>query len=385
MPLPPYPALPNPRTWGSSGPEPTLVPELRGDVANAATLFLNPPMVVLSENTGATVVTGTETLVGMGNEIADPWQMHQSNFPGVYPSIFGWYLVESAMPTAYVTNATGIQVAGVAGVQSGSGLTYYDGGKVSMMTGFSAFPSAAKLMHITQSLDYFAGSTYQSTGGNANLTVTSSKYPMLHAQWVCASSGTTGLPVPSNPTWPVPPAYVTSAFLNANIRDTIRFLTYPPITEVASGSNQGIASASVIPTVGTQLTNLSAVNVDNYSAWGSNQWTAPVAGLYFMYAQVNWYEGGITTGIARAAGLTVTSANYNGGTQVTLWGNCEAPNTGSNAAQNLGHCSVVRRYVRVNQGDTVQVAAFSNDSGGTRNAGNGGNGACRFIAVWRAS
>ena len=151
-----------------------------------------------------------------------------------------------------------------------------------MMTGFSAHPTAAKLVKATQNLDFFAAATYQSTGASQNLQVTSSKFPLLHAQWVAATTGTVGLPVPSNPTWPVPPAYVTSTFLNANIRDTIRFLTYPPITEVASGSTQGIASAAVIPTVGTQLTNLSAVNVDNYSGWAGNQWTAPRAGLYFM-------------------------------------------------------------------------------------------------------
>jgi len=206
---------------------------------------------------------------------------------------------------------------------------------------------------------------------------------MLHAQWVAAVTGTTGLPVPDPSAWPVPPAYVTSSFLNTNIRDTIRFLSYPPIVEVSSAGSQAIPNGGIGVT-GTALTILTSELIDNYSAFAASTFTAPVAGLYWMYGQVCFAEAGVTTGISRGAGLTVTSSNY-GGSAVTLWGSSETPSTGSNAAMNLGHTSIVRRYLRLNAGDTVQLAAYSNDSGGSRTAGTSGNSVCRFIAVWRGA
>jgi len=389
MPIPPYPTIPNPRTWGASGPEPVLVPELRGDVTNAVTLFENPPMVAVTGITAQSIANTTETLVTMGGELTDPWGNHVGTNSGIYPSLPGWYLCESTVPTSYGT-ATGVNVAGIGAVQGGGSLSYFDGGKVAMEAGFSAQPTAAKLVRISTvspPTDYYAASTYQSSGAAQNTQVTASKFPILHAHWVAALTGTTGLPVPPTATtWPAPPSYMTSAMLNSDVRDAIRFLTYPPIVEAQSGANQSIASQSSPPTTGTALTNLTNETIDNYSAFASSTFTAPVAGLYFMYGQVSFSEAGITTGQARGAGLTVTSSNYNSGTTITLWGSVEAPCTGSSTSQNLGHCAVVRRHIRLNAGDTVRLAAYSAESGAaSRTAGNAGNSQCRFIAVWRAA
>lgn len=387
MPVPPYPTTPNPRTWGSSGPEPILTSELRADVTNAVNLFENPPLVILTATTAQSIANETETLVTMNSEITDPWGNHVGTDSGVYPSLPGWYLCESTVPTAFGT-ATGIQIAGIAGIQGGGTLTYFDGGRVAMEAGFSAQPTAAKLMRISTvspPTDFYAAATYQSSGSAQNTAVTSSKFPLLHAQWVAALSGTVSLPVPPVSTsWPTPPAYVTSAMLNTDMRDAIRFLTYPPIVEVTSGGNQSIASQSAPPVVGTALTNLTVELIDNYNAFASSAFVAPVAGLYYMYGQVAFSEAEITTGQARGAGLTVTSSNYNGGTTITLWGSVEAPCTGS--SMNFGHTAVVRRHVRLNAGDTVQVAAYSAESGlASRTVGNNGaDTQCRFISVWRA-
>jgi hypothetical protein len=178
---------------------------------------------------------------------------------------------------------------------------------------------------------------------------------------------------------------VSSAFANTAIRDTIRRLKYPPVMEAYyTAGTQSLAQQNSLPAVGT-ATQLDTITFDNYSAFNTSThtWTAPIAGTYWAYFQSE--QAMNSTSLSLAAGLTVTSARYNGGTQVTLWGGAQAAFTGGTGAEN---CAVIRRRLRLNAGDTILGAAFQHDSGAAATTLNydtgGGNSvnASRLIIIW---
>ena len=193
-----------------------------------------------------------------------------------------------------------------------------------------------------------------------------------------ALTGTEPLPVPSNPAWPTPPSYVTSAFANTNIRDAIRFLTYPPIMEYSTNAGASLASSASLPTTGTTVA-LPTQTVDNYGAFSTstNTWTAPVAGRYFCYGCVAVVSG--AHAVALAAGLTVTSANYNGGTTFTIWGGTGTANISAASGQ------IVRKMLRLNAGDTIQLAAAQNDSTSASVTYATGVSNPRLITAWQGA
>jgi hypothetical protein len=385
VPLPPYPVLPAPYTWGVNGPELVLVPTLRSDVANAVSLLGNPPLFIGSASTTQSVTDLVVTPVTINNIITDPWQgFLVATATNWYFPLAGWYLVEGAVPGGG-TGGAGTQTAGIGYVTNGAATAYANGGRVRIESSYVAHPTVAKLVQAVQvpSTDYAQLITYQTATTAQSTASTASKYPLLSCQWIASPSGTTGLAVPSNPAWPAPPSYVTSAFLNSSIRNVIEFLSYPPILEYTSSGSQSVPSATQ-----TVVSILATATIDNYSAYSTSTrtFTAPAAGTWLLYGMIAWTEAGITTGTARAAALSVTSANYNGGTVITMWGNFEAPANASSTVTNTGHCSVVRRRLRLNAGDTVQLIAYQNDSSSNaRTIGNIGNNITRLIGVWRAA
>lgn len=178
---------------------------------------------------------------------------------------------------------------------------------------------------------------------------------------------------------------VSAAFMNRNVRDTINFLTYPPIMEAYYlAGTASLASQASLPAVG-HVIPCDTTTVDNYGAYStsSHTWTAPVAGTYWCYVQS--HQSMNTTSVALAAGLTITSLNYNSGTQFTWWGGTQAAFAGAGA----GNCVVTRRRLRLNAGDTIQPAAFQNDSGSNAvtqdYVGGSSVSESRMIIVWRGA
>lgn len=231
-------------------------------------------------------------------------------------------------------------------------------------------------------MDYITPGIFQGSGAAKPVAITASAYPQFQATWVSALSGTAPLAVPANPAWPTPPAYITSAFMNTNVSDAIAFLIYPPVMEAYYNAGTAtLASSSTLATVGTTIP-LDTVQYDTYSAFSTSAhtWTAPVAGVYYVYGQVD-FEGKTTSAIM-AAGLTVTSANYNGGTQVTLW---EGSRAAASAA--VSNCATVRRRLRLNAGDTVLLAGMQDDTGASSVTLQGGASGwqSRLITVWRSA
>lgn len=394
----PYPfAIPSPRTW-SNGMG-VKAPYLRTDVGTTVAIAGTPAMFSGSQiTTGESIGTSTPTQVILDTEQYDNLGGHTSNIlPWNYYGMFpGWYLCISATQIAYSGGVGGIS-AGIGASFAGGTLVYYWGQRLpnSATASQFSFPVAAKLIQMTNvgtlggaTNDYVCAMAIQDTGATQNLTSATHRWPYLQCWWVASptSVGTGGLAVPTNDAWPLPPSIVTAAFLNKNIRDTANFVLYPPICEAYYlAGTATLASQSSFPATGTTIP-LDTATVDNYSAFSTSThtWTAPVAGVYWVWVQCALTMS--TTSLALAAGLTVSSANYNAGTAFTMWGSGQQPNAvtgGFNAA-------VFRRKLRLNAGDTLKPAGWQHDSGTAtatflNSNGNDQGYVSRMITCWRAA
>jgi len=208
----------------------------------------------------------------------------------------------------------------------------------------------------------------QDSGGTVNLATGAGDIPTAAMRWVCALSGTQPLPVPPLTAVPSP---ITAAWLNANLRDAIRFLTYPPIAKahytagsssLASGT---LASPAVVP--------LTTVDVDTYAGFttgASAHYTAPVAGRYLFAGQFNLAASSTTQW--HACGLQVNgSTNY--------WGRISRF-----AGTSLACGASITKRLRLNAGDTV--ALIGTQSSGSPTAYNtSASNQTRLLAVWEGA
>ncbi len=383
--------IPTPGTYSVN--QQVKAPLLRSEVAGAVQLLSNPPFFSgLNSVNPTSVVPTTDVPVSMDTENADPYNGHvvsgtgNSHYYGMLP---GWYLAESAIP---YNNTAGVGQcnAGVGFSSAGSAVTAYYGQRmgISGTGGQFSMPVCAKLVQVvnagTQGAagnDYVVALARQSSSGTISTLTNANKSAGLQLEWVSANSGPTGLVVPSNDPWPAPPDIVTAAFVNKNIRDTIGFLIRPPLMEAYDASTaQNISSATSFPTLGTVVA-LDTTFADTWGQFGtaSSTWTCPRGGLYYCWGSVGLTAG--ANGLSLAAGLNVTSPLYNGGTAVTIWGGAQT------AAASAGNCAVVRRRIRLLQGDTVSLGAFQRDSSAATAAvvtGLTAQSPCRLITVWRA-
>lgn len=321
----------------------------------------------------------------------DPWGGHQisANMPYFYGMFPGVYLVDFTFPANWTSGGGGVS-AGLL-TQEGTGLPVTVGGQcgpVSASAGRYSSVSVARLVQFSVTGTYggagnnYAGAAaWQDAATAMTPLATPTRFALMNAEWVCALTGNPALPVPDNDPWPEPPLGVGATFANKNVRDTIGFLAFRPTMEAyyAPGGFL-IPAAASLPALGTPIP-LSGVTVDNRSAFGpigsAFGWTAPVPGVYDLYGQVPVNATG--TLISLAAGLTVTSANYNSGSSFTVWG---APQQALNAPGEV-NCAIVRRRLRVNAGDTVLLAGFAADSASNPGTVPYGTWAARIIAVFR--
>lgn len=384
--------LPNPRTWSPG--DKIKAPYLRADVSDAVALLSAPPMFIGQQATPTSVANSADVPVPLDTELYDNGFGHldTTNPDKYYAQFPGWYLAQGSAGIDY-TGGSGALKAGIGLTVSGGIFTTWYGQRLPASGTSGRYPqtAVAKLIlmintgTLTSSSDYASLVVNQTSGAAQNTRSSAFHIPQLQLQWVCAASGIPNLAVPPLASWPAPPAYITSAFLNTNIRDTINFLVYPPVMEAyyAAGT-QSLASGTGPPGTGTPV-NLDTIAADTYSAFSTSThtWTAPVAGVYWCYGQADIAMA--ATGVAAAAGLTVTSANYNGGATTTLWGGAQA------ASGITANCAIVRRRLRLNAGDTIKLAAFQHDSAAAAatldyNTGGGFSvSESRLITVWRGA
>jgi uncharacterized protein YfaP (DUF2135 family) len=338
-------SLPNPRTWVTD--DLVTVPRLRGDVDDAVAFFLQRPAFIGQNNGATNIANATNTDLGLNVQLTDPWNGWVPN-PGGFSAQYwapvpGWYLCRSA-----VAFASGAPIAaGFGGTTGGTAIPTQNGALVANGTAQPLTAQGCDLIEQTLSGtaggsgDFIKPTCFQNSGGALALasgTGTSAPMPCVTVRWVCSTTGTQPLPVPPLTSVPSP---ITSTWLNADVRDTIRYLLYPPILKAvytpgsATLPSSTLAAASTVP-YGT-------ITVDNYAGYNTSTftYTAPVAGRYFAYGHFNLAAGS-------AANFIACGLNVNG---TVAWGDIATYPSGI-----TGGASVTRR-IRLNAGDTVKIAA----------------------------
>lgn len=331
---------------------------------------------------------GGWTPVNLDTQVTDPWGGHllTTSQPYYYGMFAGWYLAEMTAVPAY-TGGAGTVSAGIT-AQEGTGLlATYGGQRVPNSATAGVYPqvTAAKLLQFSATgtyqgigNNYAAGAVYQDTGTAVTLLATPTRYCQFQLQWVSTLAGNPMLPVPDNDTWPTPPQVARAGFANKNVRDTIAYLAYPPVFEASYAAGTAtLAAQASLPAVGT-ATALDTVYADTYTGWTGTAYRIPRPGVYYLYGQQP--VASLTSGQAVAAGLTVTSASYNSGTQFTVWGSLQA----AYATAGSVNCAVVRRTMRLAAGDLVSLAGFQANSSSSTVTIPGGTWQPRLIAIWRA-
>ena len=326
------------------------------------------------------------TAVNLDTTVTDPWAGHltTSNVATYYGIFPGYYLCEFEAPLNY-TSGSGQMSAVIEGQEGTGPQTAYGGQSMPNSATSSRYcqPTAAKLLAFSVTGNYGAagnnfaqGAVYQSSGSQQQPLITATRYPQMQIQWVSALTGTAGLPVPDNDAWPEPPQPVSSTFVNASVRDTIGFLSYPPVMEAYLAGAQTLASQTSLPGAGS-VVSLDTAYIDTYSAFNAttHTWTAPVPGTYLCYGQAPVTGG--SGAVSVDCGLLVVSAFYNGGTQISIWGGAQAASTSSSEV----NCGNVRRLLRLNAGDTVRLCAFQ-DGATTPALPSSGIWQSRLITIW---
>lgn len=433
--LPPYPVLPDPRTWSPA--DMLLTPLMRADPGNALTLLANPPLVIAGQTITTQSIPSSEvTTVALDTEFTDAWLSHSIPDRQVYPPLGGWYLAEGhAFVNDTVTGT--VCTAGIQVVQDGTA-SHSDGGKTSDNGVNFPIPVVADLVEINPANDdSIALYVWQNSGSPAPVASA-----WLKTEWVAASSGTlvnppypaagwtaggttllqpveagatevivadpTGIagegtialdsgnaagesvavtsadgqtigisacayPHPAQAPVAVP---VSAAFMNQQVRDKISFLAYKPIARLSSqGTSQELPSQTWPAGTAVTWSAPSAGghrDVDNYAGWTSLQ-----PGQYAFPVPGTWFLYGqvylndAASPVRVSAGLSVS-----GGT--IMWGDetLSAGNTGD------GVCATVRRTLRVAPGDYAQVYG-SQDSGGPLAVLGDTAEHSRLLCVWR--
>ena len=375
MPLPILP--PTPRTWAAD--DLITVPRLRADVANSVAFLNQRPQFAGQNNLGTGIANNTNFNVGWNIELSDVWNSHVvtsvngANSAQFWAPVPGWYLCQVIMPFFYPGATAAPFAAGFNWITGGTAAgPFY--GAVETASNILITPSAVDLIEQTGSGspggsgDWISPIAWQASGSSVDLSSTTGYLPSLFVRWVCTTTGFTKT-VPANATVPSP---ITHAWLNANVRDTIQFLAYPPICKAVYTPGSATMPSGALNS--PSIIDLTTVSVDNYSGFTtgtSAKYTAPVTGVYFIHGQFNLTAS--STACNYAAGLSVNGA-------AAQWGDIVWFDV---AAATAGGASVTRR-LRLNAGDTVQLVG-TQGSGSTLGYAGGSANQTRFIAVWDGS
>jgi hypothetical protein len=260
----------------------------------------------------------------------------------------GWYLVSSFIPIG------GISANNFARVNMTNSVNGWNNNNPNLLsTGTAIAGNAAHDIcpHVVD-LIYFDGGSYMPVIQNGG-TVTnplrttvdgSGETAWFSALWasVSAQYGFTASAVPAPATFTT----ATAATLNGatGLRDILRVFNMPPALRVAGGTSTSVGSGT-----GATALNLGTPQVDTYGGWnsGTNTYTVPMSGVYFVYGAVQY----------QAAGSTVTSR-----AGVSVGGNSKF---GPMSAMSSGtaNCTSTIRLLDLNAGDAIQLIT-SQVSGG---------------------
>jgi hypothetical protein len=384
--MPPRPSVPSPSTWTSG--EIVTAPQLRSDVSNAVSLFLIPPSFFGGQTVTTQGITNNNwTGVELDSEYMDWWNGHRQNTgassANYYAPLAGYYLAEVSCafpPAGSSLCSAGFQFSSGGGVLVNVGCQRALANATRNIQVGGSFLVAQSTITGWGTGDYVGAAAWQNTGASEDLINATAQFPAMSARWVGALTGTEPLPVPTNPAFPSPPAPLGFAFMNANVRDGISFLAYPPLFEASYAAGTAtLASATSLPSTGALL-KMDSVGIDTYGAYSTStgKWTAPVAGIYYWYAQTSLATA--AGALALASGATVTSPNYSAGTAQTMWGG------GMQAATSTTNVAIWRRRLRLNAGDTVSCSGWYRDSAAAAATVVGsGQWQTRILSVWEGA
>ena len=374
---------PNPRTWTAK--DHVLAPELRTDVSDVVGFHTNRATFAATQSVGLnqSIANTTWTGVTLDSALYDNTGGHSTTTnPSRYVcQVSGWYLAIGNV--AWSSSATGSQNEYVAGVRvngSNSSANLFEGAKHPGANSSLINPGVFELVQLSAG-DYVELGAWQSSGGAVTITSTAASgspsvvhRPAFQLIWVAAGSGTAGLSVPAPITWVNGATQQTAAIYNAQIRDVVRFLTYPPIVRlVYSGTTP--AGQTIANNTATAI-KWDTAAADPYTGWagtGTNptRWTAPVSGKYFC---AGYYAASANITGKRGVGLRVNGTTTFNGQQIK-------PITAS--THDAGTCVVAARTLRLSAGDYVEVMGLQS-SGGTLGLSTG-TSTCKFIAAWIGS
>lgn len=308
----------------------------------------------------------------MDTTLSDTWGGFVNPAANVYwCQLAGWYLCDARIPFGYTSSTPAQLLAGFGSSDTSGGATFYGAPAVNGSTSSTVLARAVDLIRMPgtgSAATITSVLVRQNSGGTVNLNAGAPDIPTVSMRWVCALSGTQPLPVPPLTAVPTP---ITAAWLNANLRDAIRFLIYPPVCRAhytagaSTLANTTLASPAVVP--------LTTVDLDTYggmSTGASAHYTAPVAGRYLFAGQVFLASSSTTTWYACGLLVNGTTAYWGGITRFA--GTAQA-----------GGAAVVKR-LRLSAGDTVQLIA-AQASGGAIAYNTTAANQTRFIAVWEGA
>jgi hypothetical protein len=365
--------LPAPRTW-SPGDQVT-VPRLRADAGDAVALLTQRPLFVGQRTSGDSWSTTSDLGLPMDASLTDTWGGHlappATGTGNYWAPLPGWYLCQARVPFAYSSATPAPFMCGFQGLTNGAAFGPWHGAiTVNGSGSYTITPQALDLIEQVKygapngGGDYIQPVARQDSGASVSLQSLSYCMPTVCIRWVCAASGTQPLPVPPLAAVPTP---ITSAWLNANVRDAVSFLVYPPVAKAhyvagsSSLANSSLASPQAVP--------LTTADTDNYGGMNlaGSTYTAPVAGRYLLAGQYTLASSSASA--FYACGLLVNGATG-------YWGRI-AWFSGSGLA---GGASIVKR-LRLAAGDQVQLVAAQN-SGAAIACNATASNQTRFIAVW---
>lgn len=372
--MPPTYPQPSPEAWEAD--QVITSPTLREQATEAIGFLAYRPLGVFANQSGTGQGVSDQFMV-CPVELYDNWDGHStSDEQYYYCQTPGWYLAQSRVPFNYTSGTGAIFAAGFNALSNGASVANSLG---ALLDNASTFPLTCQVcdlipLYITGAIggtgDYIGFLTYNGAGTTVDLENNASVFPMVTIRWVAAISGTTGLAVPANGSWPVPPSYVTSTFLNTSIYRTMQFLLYPPICKVVYTPGTTTIPSQAFP-AGTVIP-MGTVVVDNYSGYSTSThaYTAPVSGNYFCYGQMNLAANATSTGYG--AGFSI-----NGGT--TIWGDVV-----KTYASNGGGGASVTKRLQLTAGQTLQLVGVQGTGGAVEYNTTTAN-ATRMIIVWEST
>lgn len=373
----PQASLPSPRTWAAN--DLVTAPRLRADAANAIAFLSARPMFAGQVTTGRSWASGSDLPMMLDSELYDSWNGHQpgtavsgsQNPSQYYAQVPGWYLCRSAPAFNFTSITPAVMAGSLQGVTGGTSWGPQRGPLVLCGSGSPPVTQCVDLIAMSATGppggagDYVQFDAFQSSGSSVNLNAAPVQLPAASARWACALSGTQPLPVPPLTAVPTP---ITHAWLNANLRDTIAQLAYPPICRAFYTAGSSTLASSTFPT--GSVIQCNTVTVDNYGGYNTSTfaYTAPLAGRYYVYGQYSLASSSTSTGYG--CGISV-----NGG--ATIWGDVLQFAPGAS----LGGGACAGKRLRLNAGDQVQLRG--NQGSGSAIAYNAsGANPTRLVIVW---